>query len=201
MGIRFECPNGHRLNVKAFLAGKRGICPDCDARFLVPMESGGRAQVIEETAESAVAEAEAPPPFSAPPIVVPPISAADPAEKEAWYIRPTAGAEQYGPADAETMRGWAAEGRVSQDSWVWRTGWPDWKRGLEALALLNSSVEAVAPVATVPLAESAAAIDVATRKKARTHRSARRERAKKITVMLSAVVVLLLVVLAIVLSR
>ena len=39
MGIRFYCPNGHKLNVKAFLAGKRGICPHCDARFDIPHES------------------------------------------------------------------------------------------------------------------------------------------------------------------
>ncbi len=39
MGIRFLCPNGHRLNVKSFLAGKRGICPHCNARFEIPLES------------------------------------------------------------------------------------------------------------------------------------------------------------------
>ena len=50
MGIRFLCPNGHRLNVKEFLAGKRGICPECDARFLVPLESGGQAESLEEPA-------------------------------------------------------------------------------------------------------------------------------------------------------
>jgi len=38
MGIRFLCPNGHKLNVKTFLAGKRAICPDCGARVLVPNE-------------------------------------------------------------------------------------------------------------------------------------------------------------------
>ncbi len=36
MGIRFLCPNGHKLNVKSFLAGKRAICPDCGARVVVP---------------------------------------------------------------------------------------------------------------------------------------------------------------------
>ena len=39
MGIRFLCPNGHKLNVKAFLAGQRGICPHCGERFLIPSES------------------------------------------------------------------------------------------------------------------------------------------------------------------
>ncbi len=37
MGIRFNCPNGHKLNVKEFLAGKRGVCPQCGAKFIIPM--------------------------------------------------------------------------------------------------------------------------------------------------------------------
>lgn len=36
MGIRFSCPNGHNLNVKAFLAGKRAICPHCGMKVMVP---------------------------------------------------------------------------------------------------------------------------------------------------------------------
>lgn len=36
MGIRFACPNGHNLNVKEHLAGKRGICPNCGAKFTIP---------------------------------------------------------------------------------------------------------------------------------------------------------------------
>ena len=39
MGIRFRCPNGHKLHVKDFLAGKRGICPKCGAKFQIPEES------------------------------------------------------------------------------------------------------------------------------------------------------------------
>ena len=47
MGIKFFCPNGHKLNVKAFLSGKRAICPKCGAKVLVPTESqiGQRASV------------------------------------------------------------------------------------------------------------------------------------------------------------
>src|SRR5262245_45459303 len=55
MGIRFECPNGHHLNVKGFLAGKTGICPDCDARFIVPSISGRRVEAIVEAAPPVVA--------------------------------------------------------------------------------------------------------------------------------------------------
>lgn len=39
MGIRFFCPNGHRLHVKAFLAGKRGYCPKCGTKLLIPESS------------------------------------------------------------------------------------------------------------------------------------------------------------------
>jgi hypothetical protein len=39
MGIRFYCPNGHKLNVKEFQAGRRGICPFCGARTQIPTQS------------------------------------------------------------------------------------------------------------------------------------------------------------------
>jgi hypothetical protein len=43
MGIRFFCPSGHRLHVKSFLAGKRGVCPDCGTSVEIPMQSDARA--------------------------------------------------------------------------------------------------------------------------------------------------------------
>jgi hypothetical protein len=39
MGIRFRCPNGHKLHVKSFQAGKRGLCPQCGVKLLIPLES------------------------------------------------------------------------------------------------------------------------------------------------------------------
>jgi hypothetical protein len=39
MGIRFYCPNGHKLNVKEFQAGRKGICPFCGAKLQIPTES------------------------------------------------------------------------------------------------------------------------------------------------------------------
>lgn len=39
MGIKFRCPNGHKLNVKSFLAGKRGVCPKCGVSMRIPQES------------------------------------------------------------------------------------------------------------------------------------------------------------------
>ncbi|MCH8839999.1 MAG: DUF4339 domain-containing protein [Planctomycetes bacterium] len=204
MGIRFECPNGHRLHVKAFLAGERGICPECDVRFIVPAESGGRAPVVEEVA---VEEVAAPPETATSATAAPPLPEAELFLPEAdlslpdvWYVR-TAGGSQYGPADTETMRGWVAEGRVLHDSWVWRTGWPDWKRGVEALALLNVPIEGAAAPAITLQTDPTAPIDVAAPKLRRTRRSRRRDRAKTITMALSALVLLLLVALVLVLSR
>src|SRR5262249_21885233 len=39
MNIPFLCPNGHRLFAPKRLEGQAGQCPQCGARFLVPMES------------------------------------------------------------------------------------------------------------------------------------------------------------------
>jgi hypothetical protein len=51
MGIRFSCPNGHRLNVKAHLAGKRGICPQCGIRVDIPL-AGELQGATHQTADS-----------------------------------------------------------------------------------------------------------------------------------------------------
>ena len=41
MGIKFYCPQGHKLHVKAFLGGKRGICPHCGVKVRIPAENQG----------------------------------------------------------------------------------------------------------------------------------------------------------------
>jgi hypothetical protein len=46
MGIRFSCPNGHKLNVKAHLAGKRGVCPECGTRFDIPVPGESQSEVL-----------------------------------------------------------------------------------------------------------------------------------------------------------
>jgi hypothetical protein len=52
MGIRFRCPNGHKLNVKTFLAGKRGVCPDCGQTFRIPPEGTDDSGVVAMPLES-----------------------------------------------------------------------------------------------------------------------------------------------------
>ncbi len=57
MGIRFYCPNGHKLNVKAFQAGRRGICPYCGSKFLIPSQSTRRSSKEERAVRRALAAA------------------------------------------------------------------------------------------------------------------------------------------------
>ena len=39
MGIRFTCVNGHKLNVKSYLAGRQGLCPYCGVSVDIPLQS------------------------------------------------------------------------------------------------------------------------------------------------------------------
>src|SRR5262249_25988977 len=140
MGIKFHCPKGHKLNVKAFLAGKKGVCPKCGAKMRIPTVS--EPALADSEVEEEEADASQHPATSngsggvAAPLVPAEMfadqgaaaAAAPFAEAPAaiWYVRPPSGG-QYGPARGEIMRRWIAEGRVSSDSLVWREGWTDWQ--------------------------------------------------------------------------
>ncbi len=56
MGIRFTCPNGHKLHVKTFQAGRSGVCPHCGAKILVPSATPQSAAAA-ASANSAVSPA------------------------------------------------------------------------------------------------------------------------------------------------
>ncbi|OHB66014.1 MAG: hypothetical protein A2V70_13245 [Planctomycetes bacterium RBG_13_63_9] len=47
MGIRFYCPSGHKLNVKEYQAGMKGICPVCGTRVQIPVESTRKSSKAE----------------------------------------------------------------------------------------------------------------------------------------------------------
>jgi hypothetical protein len=137
MGVRFECPQGHKLHVKAHLSGQRGICPECGLRFIVPAFSGGR--VTEAGADSSSTSSgfvsvavESSASFNAGLNAATGADLDDGDESIVWHVRPVTGG-QFGPVDAATFAQWISEGRVTADGWVWRTGWKDWKPGSEAL--------------------------------------------------------------------
>lgn len=251
MGVRFECPNGHKLNVKAELAGKRGICPECGVRFIVPAFSGERVAAVDASGAAVpasdaltlsrgseprrsstnlrpAAESSAPPtpvsvaaPASAPEAVAKPLSetatAVPPTSSEpiVWYVRPAAGG-QYGPASSETFMQWQAEGRVAADSWVWRTGWADWKPGSEVQSSAAPPTSAP-PAAAPPLASApppiAAPPAVTASDQIGTHSEAslaeirraeikrRKRRVQTISIVLGVLALVMAAVLGIVLTR
>lgn len=157
MGIRFYCSDcGRRLNIKAFLAGKRGICPHCDARVQIPFESqipadapkyrpasAGQAAVTQLAAPVA-GDAVRPDDIDLDDVeqdIGVPQGPADPiaeAPDAVWYVRPPSGG-QYGPARGDVMRRWVDEGRVSADSMVWREGWSDWQTAGPVFPTLGGS--------------------------------------------------------------
>jgi hypothetical protein len=122
MGIRFFCPNGHKLNVKEHLAGKRGVCPQCGAKFTIPLPTdlhapdnshpAGQSQSIEIAASpppnlSPTNSADVPPAIVpvteadlAPPDVLPQASAPTPADALPASILGVLSSLPPAPADA-----------------------------------------------------------------------------------------------------
>ena len=209
MGIRVECPNGHRLNVKSHLAGKRGVCPECQVKFTIPELPEEAAQSTDHLATATAVTSALPtpaapdpptgspqPPSLAPP-ALPPTAATLP---DVWYLRASNG-EQFGPANTETFTGWAAAGRVPADSLVWRTGWPEWKSGQAALAELEVPLIPPGEISSTPVLEEDLTTEPLPADLYRMRQRRRRDRAKLFTLLMSAVVFILLVVLVVILVR
>lgn len=203
MGVRFLCPNGHKLHVKSFLSGKRGICPQCDARFIVPAESGTQATFDDNDTggeSTEVAEAVALTGVAAPP------AAEQVPVPDLWYVRFPDG-QQYGPADSNLMKTWISEGRVAAESWVWHSGWPEWKKADLVMAELSVEMPQpptdLPPPANLPVEAASPRIDsehVSTQSVI-SNKKSRRERATLITFALGALVLLLLVAVILVVAR
>lgn len=227
MGVRFECPAGHKLHVKAELAGKRGICPECGAKFIVPSFSGQRVPEDSGPTDNTTATATASAPTATSSTATPPIAKTVPGaqpppalEAATWFIRPASGG-QYGPADDATFAQWVIEGRVAADSWVWRDGWADWKAGGEALrdfkarptpsappavatsTIFETSFDAEEPMPAVGVTTTTAAATVeptvADARRAEVRR--RKQRVRTFSIVLSIVALVMLVALVFVLSR
>ncbi len=169
MGVRFACHIcGKQLNIKQELAGRRGVCPKCQAKFRIPLADAPTSVPIQDTPPEpgpSTPEAEATGASESvgsrvpeavgrtkPTAVVPASPKAaepGPANAEidliaddpdaAWYIRPPSGG-QYGPASGDLLRQWIAEGRVAATALIWRDGWPQWRVADEALAQVGSSL-------------------------------------------------------------
>lgn len=163
MGIKFHCPNGHKMNVKSFLAGKKGVCPKCGVGVEVPMESEGEAKpalaAIDAEQAAVATEADADE-AEVPSIAVgvaaeiesamaagvngksgkksaaklPPVIAQNPLA--IWYTCTQSG-DRFGPVSGEQLNEWLTEGRVTSTSLVWREGWPQWQKAVAVFPSLN----------------------------------------------------------------
>ena len=173
MGIRFHCPNGHKLNVKSELAGKKAICPDCGAKLVVPAaraassessihqeavvghpvaaDGAGESRIIAAAAPSVVLRHAVSPAVHSGEASQPLASSSKPRMAVVWYVRPASGG-QFGPIDENELCAWIADGRVVADTYVWRAGWPDWMKASDAPDELPASLP-VTTLIEVPAAE------------------------------------------------
>jgi len=131
MGIRFSCSNGHKLNVKAELAGRKGRCPQCGVSVQIPQES--------ETSKTKESEKPSTATLLSDPNAV-------------WYIQVPHG-PQYGPATGAVIENWIKERRVSPNMLVWKEGWNHWLEAKNAfpdlLQLFSSSPKIELPPASI----------------------------------------------------
>ncbi len=176
MGIKFHCPNGHKLNVKRFLGGQRAICPKCGVSLVVPLPDdaeGPKSEATDPGAQSLDATAmqidalKRMPEASTAAASAPPVENGGDVIGESpdanWYVRPATGG-QFGPATGETMRAWVTEGRVSASSLVWRDGWPEWRAGAAVfpeLAGLSAATPTPPPIGPAVSQTSSGATTVA----------------------------------------
>jgi hypothetical protein len=123
MGIRFFCPNGHKLNVKSHLAGKVGYCPECNVRMMIPMESTRSSSM--DTASN---------------VIETPSTRIDPIDSQlqtladnpllqdqtvSWYSQAADGSAQ-GPIANAVMVQSLQNGTIKPDTMIWREGWEFW---------------------------------------------------------------------------
>ncbi|MBX3413859.1 MAG: DUF4339 domain-containing protein [Pirellulales bacterium] len=166
MGIRLNCPNGHKLHLKSFLAGRRGICPHCGARFDIPGERlpelppeartvatstprpsrGTRHRPPAKHGSSAALAALDVEQLLGVSLDLPAAIAEAPGAE--WHMKLPTG-EQFGPADGPLMRQWLVEERVPAEAYVWREGWSEWQRA-ETVFDGRTAARAEAPAAVFP---------------------------------------------------
>lgn len=145
MGIRFLCPNGHRLNVKKELAGKVGYCPKCRAKLIIPNVDQAPTKNRDSAVENALADRS---------------SSKKQAEEAAlrsnlvaesnvalndsnvlWFVR-ALDEREYGPAGGSVIKQWIEERRIAPKMLVWRQGWEKWEEAENVFPEIRAAFEA-----------------------------------------------------------
>jgi hypothetical protein len=127
MGIRFFCPNGHKLNVKSQLAGLKGYCPDCGAELTIPMtstrksskEGGGLINntEIQNQIQDIIST------FNDSTVLQNPILKDESIE---WHIHNPDDKSQQGPLTNQTIKELLQQNQIKPHFFIWYEGLPDW---------------------------------------------------------------------------
>ena len=145
MGIRFICPScDKKLNVKAYLAGKRGICPECEARIRIPMDSETEhleTSFAGDKRRSAMSIAKC---------------VAERPELK-WYVRPADGGE-FGPASGEVLLAWIEEKRIDHRTHLRRHDWINWQPASKIFSEFQQSIHRPPRVNLVSKSEDAQSV-------------------------------------------
>ena len=137
MGIRFRCPAcDKKIHVKDFLAGKRGICPKCDAGVDIPLVSqlppslkkksrnrAGAEGKQREARTPATSSSHAPPGRLLGMTELPTVDPLVESPGRGWYVAAPDGRE-VGPLPAGDVRGMIEAGDIRAESSVRREDWP-----------------------------------------------------------------------------
>ncbi len=151
MGIRFKCHHCQAsLNIKTDLANKRGVCPQCQGKFRIPLESQEHSldldqdvaipSIKETTRVPAIANAAHQDPQHQIPSPTTALNASSdtPSSKSSssepvYFVRPPSGGE-YGPANKETIELWISQRRITGETLICQVGSSQWKKAREVFA-------------------------------------------------------------------
>jgi hypothetical protein len=128
MGIVAHCPHGHRVKVKDFLAGKKGICPTCRARFRIPLTSGAAPAAMPiaalESLDATLATT-LPSSLRLDGEYAPPTAIAE-AVTALWSIAVPGGRPSAAMSGTDLLD-WLTSGGATGAELVWRSDWTEWR--------------------------------------------------------------------------
>lgn len=136
MGIVAHCPHGHRVKVKDFLAGKKGICPTCGSRFRIPLantasvaDGAGAARPVAAVAAgvSLASPLTARMPAAPSAAEEPRLPAAITDVATAVWCIAIPGGQPSATMSGTDLFSWLTSGRVTGGELVWRSDWTDWR--------------------------------------------------------------------------
>ncbi|MDR2762874.1 MAG: DUF4339 domain-containing protein [Planctomycetaceae bacterium] len=130
MGIRFFCPNGHKLNVKSCLAGLKGFCPECGVELVVPLTSTRKSSKegggLIENAQTNNSQPDIISMFGETVndvVMSQNLTLQNPSID--WYICDENG-NQQGPLRGQVVQTLITQRQIKPHFYIWHEGLPDW---------------------------------------------------------------------------